>query len=498
MNSLDQIHKTAVIGAGFAGLSAAAYLAKGGCAVDVFEKNADIGGRARQLNTTAGYKFDMGPSWYWMPDVFEKFFADFGYKASDFYQLKQLDPGYLMIFGKDDIIEIPASTSELFALFEQIEKNSSKALKQFLKEAAYKYRVGINKLVYKPGLSLSEFADAELVKGMFRMQVFTSLSSHVRKYFKDPRLWALMEFPALFLGAMAEDTPALYSLMNYAALELGTWYPVGGFGAVVDAMKKVAELQGARFYTEEPVNRFVIKDGKIKNVCSQYQVGAFDGVVAAADYHHVDQHLLAPEYRNYNDGYWKKRVMAPSALIFYLGVKKKIKKLRHHNLFFDQDLQLHAREIYKDPQWPSKPLFYVCCTSKTDEQVAPPGHENIFILMPLAVGLSDDETTREKYFDIIMNRLEDYCGEDIRGYIDYKKSYCVSDFKHDYNSFGGNAYGLANTLRQTAILKPSLANKKIKNLFYAGHLTVPGPGVPPAIISGKVAASQLLKYLGRL
>ncbi len=498
MIALDQIHHTAVIGAGFAGLSAAAYLAKGGCTVDVFEKNADIGGRARQLITPGGYTFDMGPSWYWMPDVFEKFFADFGYKTADFYELKLLDPEYVMIFGKDEIIEIPANMSELFALFERIEKGSSQALKQFLREAAYKYRIGINKLVYKPGLSFREFADAELVKGMFRLHVFTSLSSHVRKYFKDEKLRALMEFPALFLGAMAKDTPALYSLMNYAGLKLGTWYPVGGFGAVVHAMKKIAEQQGVKFYTEEPVNGFRIKNAKIKNVYSDYQSKGFDGVIATADYHHVDQQLIAPEYRNYSARYWEKRVMAPSALIFYLGVNKKIKKLKHHNLFFDEDLQAHAREIYKEPQWPSKPLFYVCCTSKTDERVAPPGHENIFILMPLAVGLVDDEERREKYFDLIMNRLEDYCGEGIRGYLDYKKSYCVSDFRDDYNSFGGNAYGLANTLWQTAILKPSLANKKIKNLFYAGHLTVPGPGVPPAIISGKVAANQLLKYLGRL
>lgn len=307
-----------------------------------------------------------------------------------------------------------------------------------------------------------------------------------------------MEFPALFLGAMAEDTPALYSLMNYAGLKLGTWYPVGGFGAVVDAMKKIADQQGVKFYTNEPVSGFIIKDREIKNIYSEYRSKAFDGVIAAADYHHVDQQLIGSEYKNYSDHYWGKRVMAPSSLIFYLGVKKKISKLKHHNLFFDEDLDTHAKEIYKDPKWPSKPLFYVCCTSKTDDQVAPPGHENIFILMPLAVGLNDDEDTREKYFDTIMNRLEDYCGEDIRGYLDYKKSYCVSDFKNDYNSFGGNAYGLANTLRQTAILKPSIANKKIKNLFYAGHLTVPGPGVPPAIISGKVAANQLLKYLGKL
>jgi phytoene desaturase len=340
-----------------------------------------------------------------------------------------------------------------------------------------------------------EFADKEILKGLFKLQVFTSLSSHVRKYFNDPKLRALMEFPALFLGAIAEETPALYSLMNYAGLELGTWYPVGGFNKVINAMKIIAEQQGVKFFPEEPVKGFRVTNKIIKNVYSDYGAKEVDGVIAAADYHYVDQQLLRKEHRNYNENYWKKRVMAPSALIFYLGIKKRVAKLKHHNLFFDEDLQTHARQIYKQPRWPSKPLFYVCCTSKTDNTVAPEGHENIFILMPLAVNLHDDEAIRERYFDIIMSRLESYCGQDIRPHLDYKKSYCVSDFKSDYNSFGGNAYGLANTLRQTAILKPSMANKKVKNLFYAGHLTVPGPGVPPAIISGKIAANQLIKYL---
>lgn len=495
MSVSNRIVNTAVIGAGFAGLSAAAYLAKAGFSVDVFEKNAEVGGRARQLITKCGYTFDMGPSWYWMPDVFEKFFNDFGYKPSDFYELKMLDPEYVIIFGKDDVIEVPASMRELLKLFEQIEKGSAEALIRFLKEAEYKYQAGMNNLVYKPGLSLREFADVRIIKQALRLQIFTSLSSHVRKFFKDHRLRTLMEFPALFLGATSEDTPALYSLMNYASLELGTWYPVGGFGKVVEAMKEVAEEQGVKFYTEEPVTGFEIGMRSIKSLYTSYHKRDYEGVIAAADYHHVEQQLLDDKYRKYSKRYWQERTMAPSALIFYLGVTKKINKLKHHNLFFDEDLGQHAREIYKAPQWPSKPLFYVCCPSKTDSSVAPTGHENIFILMPLAVGINDDEETRERYFNIIMKRLEEYCGENISGYLNYKKSYCVSDFKNDYNSFGGNAYGLANTLRQTAILKPSIANKKVKNLFYAGHLTVPGPGVPPAIISGQVAAQQLIKYL---
>lgn len=485
----------AVIGAGFAGLSAAAYLAKAGYEVSVFEKNKEVGGRARQIRTGNGYVFDMGPSWYWMPDVFERFFSDFDSKPSDFYHLTQLDPQYAIIFGKEDQMQVPAALPEISQLFESMEAGAAEQLKHFLREAAYKYRIGVNKLVYKPGLSLREFADADLLRGVLRLQVFTTLSKHVQKHFRHPQLRALMEFPALFLGAMAGDTPALYSLMNYAGLATGTWYPQGGFGKVIDAMKAVAEREGVCFYTGEAVEGFGFRNNKISEVITVRSRYATDGVIGAADYHHIDQQLLPEQYRNYTPRYWQKRVMAPSALIFYIGVRKKIDRLLHHNLFFDESMEAHAREIYKEPKWPSKPLFYVCCPSKTDLTVAPEGHENIFILIPLAVGLEDTEELRQSYFKQIMERLEKYCGEEIRPHIDYQQSYCVNDFISDYNSFGGNAYGLANTLMQTAIFKPSVRNKKLGNLFFAGHLTVPGPGVPPAIISGNVAADQLKNYL---
>lgn len=492
MNSL----KVAVIGSGFAGLSAAAYLAQAGHKVSVYEKNATVGGRARQLSEQ-GYVFDMGPSWYWMPEVFEKFFADFDYQVTDFYQLVKLDPGFEMVFGEGEVLAIPADFDALSALFESIETGSAAKLRLFLSEAEYKYATGMDKLVYKPGLSLWEFADWDLFKGVFKLQVFTAFSKHVRKFFKDPRLIALMEFPVLFLGAMPEDTPALYSLMNYAGLKLGTWYPKGGFGRVIDGMKTVCDRQGVQFFTDEAVAGLTIKERKIAAVRTINGESCYDGIIAAADYHHVEQELLGPGYRNYTEAYWDNRVMAPSALIFYLGVTFRVEKLAHHTLFFDTSLEQHAREIYKAPQWPSEPLFYVCCPSRSDDSVAPAGHENLFILMPLAPGLQDTEALREQYFEIIMNRLEKYTGLNIRRSLDYKKSYCVNDFKADYNAYKGNAYGLANTLGQTANLKPAINNKQLSNLFYAGQLTVPGPGVPPSIISGKVAAGQLIKHLNK-
>ena len=485
----------AVIGAGFAGISAAAYLAKSGCAVDVYEMNATTGGRARQLDSGNGYLFDMGPSWYWMPEVFEKFFNGFGHKAADFYDLELLDPGFSIVFGKDNVLAIPAGFEALCEVFEKIEPGSAAQLKKFMHGAEFKYKTGMGKLVYKPGLSIFEFADLDLIKGLFSLQVFTPFDKHVRKYFKDPRLIALMEFPVLFLGAMPKDTPALYSLMNYAGLKLGTWYPKGGFGKVVQAIQTVAEKAGVQFHLNTSVSGLDVSVGKVNNISINQTKHHVDAVIAAADYHHVEKDLLNKEYRNYNEDYWEKRVMAPSCLIFYLGVTRKVPRLTHHTLFFDSDLNQHALEIYKTPQWPSKPLFYICAPSKTEDSVAPAGHENLFVLMPLAPGLSDTEELREQYFELLMQRLEDYTGLNISAHLDYKKSYCKNDFITNYHSYKGNAYGLANTLRQTANLKPSLKNKKVDNLFYAGQLTVPGPGVPPSIISGKLAAQQLLKYL---
>ncbi len=484
--------KIAVIGAGFSGLAAATCLADAGMDVTLYEKNSSSGGRARKFESN-GYSFDMGPSWYWMPDVFEKYFNRFGKTTSDYYNLSRLDPSYRVFYSKNDVLDIPASMDGLYALFETREKGSSVYLKKFLDEGKYKYEVGINKLVYKPGISITELFDAELFTGLFKLDVFRSISTHVRSYFKNPQLVQLLEFPVLFLGAPAQRTPALYSLMNYADMALGTWYPQGGMFKIAEAMTALAKEKGVKFQFDAEVQKLNVVNNRIQSIKVNGVANAVDGVVAGADYHHVEQHLLDKEYRHYSESYWGKRVMAPSSLIFYLGVNKKLNNLLHHNLFFDKDFTLHATEIYDTKQWPSDPLFYVSCTSKTDASVSPEGHENIFILIPVAPDLKDNEATREKYFTMVMERLEALTGESIRPFIDFKRSYAHQDFINDYHAFKGNAYGLANTIMQTANLKPSILNKKVKNLFYTGQLTVPGPGVPPSLISGQVVAGELLK-----
>lgn len=486
--------KVIVIGSGFAGIASATCLADKGYDVTIIEKNKVPGGRARKFEAE-GFTFDMGPSWYWMPDVFESYFNLFGKKVADYYDLVRLDPSYTIFFGKDDKLDIPASIEELYQMFESLEPGSSGNLKKFLEEAAYKYEVGINEFVFKPSRSIFEFADWRVIKSLFRLQMFQSMSSHVRKLFNNEKLIQLLEFPVLFLGATPQKTPAMYSLMNHADLVLGTWYPKGGMHKIVEGMLALAKEKGVKIQLGEEVKKIVVPNGHATGVETDKGFYKADIIVGGADYNHVEQQLLPSKNQKYSADYWDKRTMAPSSLLFYLGVDKKLKNLHHHNLFFDEDFGQHAIEIYEDPQWPSKPLFYVCCPSVTDPTVAPEGKENVFVLIPLAPDLEDTEALREKYYDLVMDRLEDLTEQKVRDHVIYKRSYAHRDFKKDYHAFKGNAYGLANTLLQTAFLKPSLKSKKVANLYYTGQLTTPGPGVPPSLISGQVVATEIYKEI---
>lgn len=483
--------KVTVIGGGYSGMSAAAYLAKAGFAVDLIEKNSTLGGRGRQFSAN-GFHFDMGPSWYWMPEVFENFFNDFGYTTTDFYELIRLDPSYRIIF-RDLDLDVPASIDELYKLFESIELGSSDKLKQFLKSAQYKYEVGMNEYVSKPGTSFMEYFDMKVFKSVFKLNMFNSLSSEVRKLFKNEKLIQLLEFPVLFLGAPANRIPALYSLMNYADLSLGTWYPKGGMIMIAKAMEKIIKSLGVNIVLNSEIDSVSIENRKILKTNVSTKHFESDFVVCSADYHHFDQKILPIEYRSYTPKYWDSREMAPSSLLFYLGLNQKLPFLEHHNLFFDADFGAHSDDIYINSKWPSDPLFYVCCPSKFDPEVAPENFENLFVLIPLAAGISDSSEMHDMLFDIICSRINIKYNCDIRNYIEYKRSFCVNDFKTEYNAFKGNAYGLSNTLLQTGPLKPKLKSKKIRNLFYTGQLTTPGPGVPPSIISGKVVAYEIFK-----
>jgi phytoene desaturase len=482
--------KVCVIGSGFSGLAAAAVLAKKGFEVHVYEKNATLGGRARKFEEN-GFVFDMGPSWYWMPEIFENFYTLFGKTTTDFYSLKRLDPSYKVIFGADDVVDMPADYTSLKALFNSIEPGSGVKLDKFLTDAEFKYNAGMKTYVWKPGESIGEYLDLEVIQSVFKLNMLSSVSKEIRKYFTNSKLIKILEFPVLFLGATPQKTPALYSLMNYADIKLGTWYPLGGMHKIVEAFVSICKEQGVIFHTSSDVKK--IKGNTIK---VDDQDLSFDFIVASADYHHVEQNLLEKEERGYSDSYWQSRIMAPSSMLYYVGLNTRLprNKVAHHNLFFDENFECHAHEIYHSHSWPTAPLFYMCISSITDDLVAPPEGENLFILIPISTELTNDnEEVREQYFNLVVNRLKSTLNIDISKNIVYKRAYCISDFKNDYYAYKGNAYGLANTLNQTAMLKPRLKSRKNKYLYYAGQLTLPGPGVPPAIISGQMVANLISK-----
>ena len=483
-----------VIGSGIAGLVAAAAMAKQGYSVNVFEKNQLPGGRVRQI-VQDRFIFDMGPSWYWMPDVIEELYQQFGHSSSDFYELVRLNPSYTVFWSNDDPLRVPTNVEMLQPWMEKREPGSFDNLRRFLKEAQIKYQLGMGDFARRGQFRLTDFMDYSLVRNALRLDMFTTMHKHLTHFFNDPQIINLLSFPVLFLGGTAKQIPALYSLMNYADLELGTWYPMGGMYKIIDAWTSIAKELGVRFHFNEEVQGIGIHQDHVSFLSTKNGNVRTDALIAAGDYHHVEQNLLPAKWRVYTESYWKKRTLAPSSLLYYVGVKGKIPGLTHHNLFFDEDLDRHAEVIYNQPAWPEKPLFYACCPSKTDSSVAPDDHENLFLLIPIAPGLSDDEQIHEHYFQLVMDRMERHVGQNIRDRIVYRSSFGVRDFQREYHSYRGNAYGLANTLKQTAFLKPSMRHRKITNLMYAGQLTMPGPGLPPSMISGHMAAEMLTKSL---
>ena len=479
-----------IIGSGFSSLSAACYLAKDGYAVTVLEKNATLGGRARQLSKD-GFTFDMGPTWYWMPDVFDRFFADFNKKTSDYYELEKLSPAYHVYFGKNDVVSVADNLPEIRRTFESIEPGSGQQLDRFMATAKNNYDIAIGDMVYKPGESFFELVS---VKTAIRLKRFlTSIRGDIRRKFNNRKLIQLLEFPVLFLGAKPSNTPSFYSFMNHADFGLGTWYPQKGMYTVVEAIEKLALELGVVFETNAAVNQICCENGKVSGLLVNGQFREATLVLSGADYHHTEQ-LLERKFRAYSDSYWKSRVFAPSSLLFYLGFDKKIANVAHHTLFFDADFEQHAKDIYDLPKWPESPLFYASFPSQTDESCAPQGHDAAILLIPLAPGLKDTQFLRDRYFEKIMHRLEEVTQQSLRNNLVFKESFCVNDFTNDYNSYKGNAYGMANTLLQTAFLRPKLRSRNVRNLYFTGQLTVPGPGVPPALISGKLSAALIRKY----
>ena len=482
--------KIIIIGSGFSSLASSCYLAKQGYEVEIFEKNDTIGGRARQYKKE-GFTFDIGPTWYWMPDVFERFFADFNKQPSDYYQLLKLSPAYKVFFGKEDEITIGDTLEKIYSEFDRIEPGSSKKLKKFIDQAKENYDIAIKDLVYRPGESPLELVTVETAKKLG--QFFSTIAREVRKEFKNKKLVQVLEFPVLFLGAKPSDTPAFYNFMNFADFGLGTWHPQGGMYQVILGIQRLAESLGVKLNTQQNVEKILVENNKACGIIANGKKRDANIVLSGADYHHSET-LLDQKYRQYSEKFWEKKTFAPSSLLFYVGFDKKLENVEHHTLFFDVDFEKHAHAIYDVNEWPEDPLFYASFPSKTDKNSAPVGKEAGIFLIPLAPGIKDEQALRERYFDKIIDRFEKITQQNIKKNIIFKKSFCVNDFIEEYNSYKGNAYGLANTLLQTAFLRPKLKSKKVKGLYFTGQLTVPGPGVPPALISGKLVSDLIKKY----
>lgn len=482
-----------IIGAGLSSLYAACTLSKAGHKVSVFEKNSKVGGRSQNFEAK-GFTFDMGPSWYWMPELIDGLFAELGEKRSDYYALERLDPSYRVFWKTDAPTDLPIQIDQLKALFDTFEEKGGEKLDKFLQAAAVKYDVAVEEFLENPGLSILELLHLKSLKKALKLDIFKSVEKDVHQRFTSEKARAILTFPVLFLGAMPNKIPSLYTMMNHADLSLGTWYPQGGMSAMGLALESIARKNGVNFHFNANVESITAKENKVHTLIVDGVAHRFDGIISGADYHHTEQNLLPAEFRKYTENYWNDRKLAPSSLIFYLGINKKVGGLEHHNLFFDEELNAHGTQIYDHPQWPKKPLFYVCAPSLTDASVAPEGKENLFVLIPIAPDLEDNEVVRDQYLNIVLGRIQEQTGEDLSQHIAYCRSFCVRDFKEEYNSYKGNAYGLANTLMQTANLKPSIKSR-LKQLYFCGQMTVPGPGVPPALISGKIAANLLMKEL---
>ena len=482
--------KAVVIGAGFAGIASACFLAKEGFEVVVLEKNKDMGGRARVFDAK-GVRFDMGPSWYLMPEVFEHFFEVFGKKPSDYYKLNKLDPGYRMWFDNEEVIDISNSLEKNKKLFDELEENGGEKLEAYLKDAKYKYDTAMEKFVRRSYLRWQNLMIPQLFIDGLRLKILENIEGHVNRYFSSDKARKILEYSIVFLGGSPKNTPSLFSMISHTDFTQGVYYPMGGIGEVIKGMVALGKELGVKFVGGEEVEKINTKDGLAESVETKKQKYECDVVVGNADYWHIETKLLSEEARNYDQKYWDERIVAPSAFIIYLGVGKRIKALKHHNVFVQHDWKKHFDEIFEDPKWPSAPSYYVSCPSKTDDGVAPKGKENLFVLVPVASGLGEDEKLKKAYRDKILSDLEERIGEKFQDEIEYEKIFSVSDFASSYNAFKGTALGLSHSFWQTAYFRPHQRSSKVSNLYFAGQFTHPGIGTQMALISGEIAASLI-------
>ncbi|QSG13851.1 phytoene desaturase family protein [Halapricum desulfuricans] len=514
MQSLSD-QQVVVVGGGIGGLSTACYLADAGADVTLLEKNGQLGGRASRLERE-GFVFDMGPSWYLMPDVFERFFGHFDRTPEEFYELERLDPHYRIFFKdgeasddgaetgrRSDKVDISPNRAENRELFESIEPGAGEAFDSYLSTSETHYETAMEKFVYEDRSRLRDWIDPDVMRAApIGLQLIGSMQSHVSDYFQHPRLQQIMQYTLVFLGGSPKNTPALYNMMSHVDFNLGVYYPVpkngdgpGGVGVVVDAIVDLAEQLGVTFETNSEVGEITRRKDAFHVETVDGDVYRPDRVVVNADYRHAEQELMPEHERQYDESYWADRTYAPSAFLMYLGVEGDVEELAHHTLVLPEDWDPHFDQIFERPAWPDDPAYYLCVPSKTDEAVAPEGHSNLFVLVPIAPGLRDTDALRERYREQILEDVATNTGVDLRDRIVVEETFAVDDFVDRYNATEGTALGLAHTLRQTALLRPNNRSSAVDGLYFTGSFTTPGIGVPMTLISGQHAAEALVDDL---
>jgi phytoene desaturase len=492
-----------VVGAGFAGISASGYLAKAGFRVTLIEKNNTVGGRARVMYKN-GFRFDMGPSWYLLTDEHDKWFRDMGKNREQYYDQIKLKDQYRVYYEDKSHIDIVDDYNANKHTFENIEAGAGSSLDQYMAESRFNGEFSLKHFVHKNYDSILSLLSFNTLKAVPRMHLFSSYRDRVKRYFKNSKLVSILEYPTVFLGASAKSLPAVYNLMNWVDLDLGVYYPMlsdksGGFGVVIESMTKVIKELGVEVITNANLSNVIIENKQVTSV--EYPSNGdkiildCDGVLNTSDYQWFESTFLPEEYRNVKSSSWNSKKLAPSTLNYYVGIKGAIKNLKHHTFFFDSDWDESFKHVYDTKTWSEKPLFYVHVPTLTDPSTAPVGCTALFVLIPCAVNVDDSQEVRDKYWEQVLDRIEDITGDKLRDRVQFVESYGVSDYKKDYNAYQGNAFGLGQTLQQTAMWRPNNYNKKIKNLFYAGHFTLPGTGTSMAMIGGKLAAERITKNI---
>lgn len=484
--------KVVVIGGGFAGLSAAAFLAKQGCDVVLLEKNKTLGGRARVLHKK-GFRFDMGPSWYMMPEVFERFFKHFGKTVADYYQLEQLHPRYQVFFDDKTSLVMSEKLEDNANVFETQEAGAKEKLKEFIEKLRVPYQTSIGKFIYLDIWSVRSWLNfhnvRELFPLIFSLRLWESWHDFVGRFFKNEKLQKIMSFPAVFLGGSPFNTPSIYAVLAWADFQGGAWYPKGGMGAVVEAVIQTAREQGVRILPESDVDRIDLIDGKVVGVTANKQFYQADVVVGACDLANLETKLLPQQYQTWDASYWKKATLSISSMLVYIGLNTRLSKVAHHNMYFSKNWKQNFSEIFEHNTLSADPSFYISVRSMSDRSIVPKNSEEIVLLVPMGSGTVVTKEQLETYADEAIAKTEELLGEPIKKHIVVKEVYGPEQFAQDYHAFQGTALGLAHTFSQSLWLRPNVKSAKVNGLYYAGQYTNPGVGVPTALVSGELVAS---------